>query len=83
MTADCPRCRAQRERQNARFKERLVEDPSFKQKVLQQSRERYARNAERQRAAAYKRAVERGIIPGNPKLMERYGIPAPQSEPPA
>ena len=45
---ECPRCAAARERQNARFRERLRSDPAFKQKVLQQSRDSYAKNAERQ-----------------------------------
>ena len=73
-----------RQRQNERFKERLKSDPAFKEKVLQQSRECYARNAERQRATAYKRAVVKGVIKGNPKLMARYGIVLPEQpdEPP-
>ena len=80
---ECPRCAAIRQRQNERFRERLHNDPDFKAKVTEQSRQAYARNAERQRASAYKRAIARGIIKGNPKLMERYGIPAHSAEPPA
>ena len=82
---ECPRCAAIRQRQNERFRERLKSDPEFKQKVLQQSRDCYARNAERQRAASYKRAVLKGLCKPNPKLLERYSIelPAPPAEPPA
>ena len=71
---ECPRCAAVRERQRARFKERIRSDPEFKLKVLTKSKSQYHKNPEKRRAAAYKRAVDKKLIPGNPKLLERYGL---------
>ena len=71
---ECPRCAALRERQRRRFQERINNDPGFKAKVSERSKELYRKNPDRRRAAAYKRAIVNGTIPGNPVLMERYGI---------
>ena len=72
--AECPRCAAVRERQRARFRERIRSDPEFKLKVLSKSKSQYHKNTEKHQAAAYRRAVEKKLIPGNPALLERYGL---------
>ena len=81
--AECPRCAAMRERQRKRIQERLQNEPGFRAKIAEKSREAYRKDPERRRAAAYKRAIDKGVIPGSAVLMERYGIVRPPAQPAA
>ena len=76
---ECPRCAAMRERQRKRIQERLQNEPGFRAKIAEKSRDAYRKDPERRRAAAYKRAIDKGTIPGNPRLLERYNI-APKTD---